>query len=182
MCLIIDKHYHKGVNKKYRIAIKPILCYKVVYFDVANDIFITPHQHIKISMKDEYIVADYFQKEAESSKVTIYDYIAGRLKKESIYKITYGIHIYNDLSYAIGCLLRYYQWPNNYKSLNAILLECVVEKGTKYWVGKDHQICAEKVEFGRNIVVWHDKDLCTRFKKNTKRINYGRITKKSPAF
>lgn len=132
MCLIIDNNYHKGTPKKYRIADFDFDCYKVVCFDKTSNKLLTGFQKEEISLDDRFLIPDYFQEEAKRFN-----------------KIDHGIHAFSNCFLAIGYATII---QSNNKDFKVIVLRCTIKKGTKYWVGDEKDICAEKLEIGDESV------------------------------
>ena len=129
MCLIIDK---KQCPKGYKIAKKNILCYKMLLVTIGGNLE-TPTMRCRVSTP-ESLVADTFQTEAYC------DF------PEGIEYVEKGIHSYTTLKKAKQikeswecCLSSFYK--------KVIIKKAYIPKGTKYWVGKGHEFCSERIVF-----------------------------------
>lgn len=146
MCLIIDNRYHKGKEKKFKIC-KPneIVCSKIVYYSDETKKFITPFTLTKISYKDLYIKAESFQEKPISTVYRYWNIEKQKPEAKKVYIIQYGIHAYTNLNYATGELLKFGSTRCGNEIIRPCLIRCYIEKGVKFWMGENHQICAEKL-------------------------------------
>lgn len=126
MCLIVNK---KRCPNGYKIAKKNIPCYKVLLkrYDGAFD---TPVRKQLVDITAG-IEADCFQTEPMSS----------------ILIINGGIHSYIDLVSARRTQSICFSGLNSYAYDGVTILKAYIPKGTKYWVGKNHEFCSERIVF-----------------------------------
>ena len=129
MCLIIDK---KQCPKGYKIAKKNIPCYKMLLVTRYNNLE-TPTMRCRVS-PTESLVADTFQTEAYCD---FPGYVAFVEK---------GIHSYTTLKKAKQ-IKEHWMCSLSFFYKKVIIKRAYIPKGTKYWVGKGHEFCSERIVF-----------------------------------
>lgn len=125
MCLIIDK---KQCPKGYKIAKKNIPCYKVLLKTYLGR-FETPYIRQTVDIKTG-IEADYFQTQPRNE-----------------IRIDKGVHSCTNLKRASTLQYSYINTINIYVYYGVQILKAYIPKGTRYWVGKHHEFCSERIVF-----------------------------------
>lgn len=125
MCLIVDR---KQCPNGYKIAKKNIPCYKVL-LKTSSGRFETPHMRKTVNTKTS-IEADSFQKNPNMNEY---------IKK--------GIHSCTNLERAYMLQNAYFNSINNYVYCGVVIQKAYIPKGTKYWVGENHEFCSERIVF-----------------------------------
>lgn len=125
MCLIVNK---KQCSKGYKVAKKNIPCYKVLLKTYSGN-FETPYIKQPIDTKTG-IEADSFQKKPDMDN-----------------RIMKGVHSCTNLKRAYILQNQCLHSLNLYCYLGAVVLKAYIPKGTKYWVGKYHEFCSERIVF-----------------------------------
>lgn len=133
MCLIIDK---KQCPNGYKVAKKNIPCYKVLLKNCSGR-FETPCIKLPVDIKTG-IEADEFQLEP---------YAAITESTIANVRIDKGIHSCTNLERARIMQNTYLCVINVYCYVGVIIRKAYIPKGTKYWVGKNHEFCSERIIF-----------------------------------
>lgn len=147
MCLIVDRNKHKEL--KCKIAKEDIPCYKFLILDEGNHKFVTPFRNTEITFGEDSLVSNKFDEVPIVKRFLTIDpsnnHKIGPYGTDDI--ITYGIHAYTDLNTAIAESWKFDVW--NYPIIigDVVILFCYIPKGTKYWIGQENTICAEKLFF-----------------------------------
>lgn len=120
MCLRIKKIRH--LNHKAKIAKRPIKCYKVLLY--GHNKLRTPATSDEVCTPPKELIAD-------SMKTYTFDTI-----------IENGIHTFSNLKTA-------YEYYNviTFYSYGASIFLAIIPKGTRYWIGKNHEYVSERIEF-----------------------------------
>ena len=133
MCLIIDPKEH--VALKYKVAKKDITCYKILTVYPDSDDLYTPFRNIRIVSKQ--LVCDKFQTKPCSDMGN--------------YTIDHGIHTVVDKflarTWVVMLAICNQCNPNvKYRNINVKLFNCIIPKGTKYWINTcTREACSEKI-------------------------------------
>ena len=130
MCLIVNK---KQCPNGYKIAKKNIPCYKVL-LKRCDGAFETPFRKQIVDITTG-IEADKFQTKPMHS-IIMSDLLIWR-----------GIHSHTNLASAHKTQNTYFIGLNIYIHVGVVVLKAYIPKGTKYWVGKDHDFCSERIVF-----------------------------------
>lgn len=125
MCLIVNK---KLCPNGYKIAKKNIPCYKVLLKKHSGR-FETPYIRQTVDIKIG-IEADSFQKKPD---------IGNRIMK--------GVHSCTNLERAYILQNTYFNSINNYVYCGVVILKAYIPKGTRYWIGENHEFCSERIVF-----------------------------------
>lgn len=137
MCLIINK---KACPNGYKIAKKNIPCYKILM--KISSKYKTPYREATVNVKIG-LEANYFQEKPHNCVVA--DYALRTIYTEL--RIEHGIHSYINLKAAKKETKRIIlSWV---ASSNIKILKAYIPKGTKYWVGENHEFCSERIVFAK---------------------------------
>lgn len=159
MCLTIDEQCHKGRIKKYKVSKGKIIhCYKIMYFSKTYNKLISPFLGVSTIIKDKFFIkSDYFQEVPRDIKYLPWNSLVNAGKLEDCSFIDNGIHAYTDLLYALGKLREFNNKKYLSEELEPVLICCSITKGTKYWIGIDHEICAEKLYVNTTVKALYNK-------------------------
>lgn len=124
MCLLVNKRHWL---KKPKITLFPKKVYKTfrIYHD--PDRIETPYQHFPI---DYNILVNGMQTNLQ------------KMPKGAVLEIWHGIHAFRDYQYAV----EQYAW-RLFHGGDYITVEMIIPPFTKYWLGTQCDICAEKMLF-----------------------------------
>ena len=128
MCLKIKKIRH--LNEKPKVAKRDIRCYKVFSLTdagLASPYMETPWPRVSMAA-DKCIYAEPFQD-------TVYD-MEDRWK----WFVSRGIHSYRRARTARRVFKEHCLCPST------LIVECLIPKGARYWVGKRGEYCSDKLQ------------------------------------
>ena len=128
MCLTIESNKHK--NNKPLVSKRKIYCYKI-YFICG----IEPHLFLSSPIRNKLVT---------KTTVKAKPHFQSKPKGDTIY---FAIHAYRNIFRALISRLRNFDLP-----LDCLkVFKMCIPKGTKYWIGTDGEIAAEKMVFVTDI-------------------------------
>lgn len=135
MCLYIK--YSKHPDYKPRISRRDIRCYKIYFI---NTLF----------SKKPHLESPYCDKRVLSTTIKAKPCFQS---KPELGKINYAIHAYRNIFRAWFRLRKIYQNEPYWQ-----IFTMRIPKGTKYWIGEDGEIAAEKMVFVTDISQYLSKE------------------------
>lgn len=138
MCLVVLERCHPTLQPL--IAEEDITCYKVLE-EMDDGAFRTPYREVIIS--NNVLSSEYFQNvptKIQDEYFAIYNGF-----HTSNFRIEKGIHSFKTLETAkeeifiLNTCLR--------DAAFYIVKEAIIPKGVKYWVGRNNELCSERIVF-----------------------------------
>ena len=135
MCLVKDKRYH--VFNRPLVAEEDIVCYKQLYVNCNGEI-VTPYTHIPVPIK-------CIQKN-QRKRVPFKAEILNKFK--FILKHVFGFSkVVTD-----GFIHTFSSEPPHYNLFwSDRLFQCIIPKGTKYFIGDNDDYASEQIIFGKRL-------------------------------
>lgn len=133
MCIEILSSDNK--NLEPNVADSDITCYKIMRCINRGDILITPFRHW-IANINKPLVADYLGSAEWNDVFNIWRVEHGIHTLQTLVDVDHYISLYNHL-FTID---------------DTIIYECIIPKGTKYYIGCGGDYCSERIEFVKMYV------------------------------